>query len=102
MVPTLAEETEMKTNRKKLRLDVDELKVEAFATADRAAKNGTVHGYGVSISCLTQCASDCGHCPSGISCVTWCDSYCGECPIPSDSGPIPCLCLPPMSANGEC
>jgi hypothetical protein len=31
-------------NRKKLRLNVDELKVEAFATADGAVERGTVHG----------------------------------------------------------
>lgn len=63
----------MKTHRKKLRLDVDALEVEAFATADIAAKNGTVYGYSdQSLPCL------------------------------SDSGTIPCMCLPPLSADVDC
>ncbi|HEX8322106.1 hypothetical protein [Longimicrobium sp.] len=35
----------MSINPKKLRLNVDELKVEAFATGKGAATQGTVNGY---------------------------------------------------------
>ena len=75
---------EMMRNRKKLRLDVDELKVEAFATVGSAARKGTVHGYCEFLSCITT--------PCGSNC---------ECPIPSDSGTIPCWCLPPIGSD-EC
>jgi hypothetical protein len=76
----------MKTNRKKLRLDVDELRVEAFATAAGAAKHGTVHGHGDTISCY----------------MSWCEPSCNECTGGGNScsGPYACLC--PVSANGDC
>jgi hypothetical protein len=48
----------MGTNRKKLSLNVDELKVEAFATTDGGAvRRGTVHGritYVVTCTCGTD------------------------------------------------
>jgi len=66
----------MKTNRKKLRLDIDALKVEAFDTADGVAHHGTVHGH-ESLSCF----------------VSWCEPSCHECPSEgSCSGPQVCLC----------
>jgi hypothetical protein len=71
-----AEEIKMKPNRKKLRLDLESLQVEAFATADSAAKNGTVYGY-------------CDEPRESLSCI-------------SVTNAGPCMCLPPMSANGEC
>ena len=66
----------MKPNGKKLRLDVESLQVEAFATADSAAKNGTVYGY-------------CDEPRESQSCI-------------SVTYTVPCMCLPPMSAEGEC
>jgi hypothetical protein len=40
-----------KLNRTKLRLDVDELKVEAFATLDSLEARGTVQGRNDSMTC---------------------------------------------------
>jgi hypothetical protein len=46
----------MSTSRKKLRLELDELRVEAFATVDGgAASRGTVHGRS---DIVTQCNND--------------------------------------------
>lgn len=73
--------------KKKLRLNVEELKVEAFATADVEAKLGTVHGHddavtdGPTCACPTagdQCTRDGGSCSGANPC--FCpesrDTYC--------------------------
>jgi hypothetical protein len=68
------------TKRKKLRLDVEELDVEMFATIQHEMKRGTVRGHDdQSFSALT-----CYSC--GISC----DGTCGN----SCSGDYLCDCLP--------
>lgn len=41
----------MRTNRKKLSLNVDELNVEPFATADGVVDRGTVHGRDNTFGC---------------------------------------------------
>lgn len=57
----------MRTNRKKLRLNVGELKVEAFATADGTVERGTVHGrYDTAGDCAYNTAGDCTK--VGLSC----------------------------------
>jgi hypothetical protein len=57
----------MSINPKKLRLNVDALKVEAFSTGDGAATRGTVNGYdpsgGTDGTCAgSSCAGD-AFCP---------------------------------------
>ena len=64
--------------KKKMRLNVEELNVEAFATTDAAAKRGTVHGHDDTDS------FSCGVChTAGDPCTQAWDSC---------SGPYPCIC----------
>lgn len=65
------------TNRKKLRLDVEELDVEVFATIEHEVKHGTVRGHQTD--------------DSPISMETWnpCGTICGS----SCSGPYLCECV---------
>lgn len=66
----------MSTDRKKLRLDLNELRVQEFATAENgAAKRGTVHGNS---DIPTQCNND-------MSCPCTREEL-------SCSGDHPCLC----------
>lgn len=68
------------THRKKLRLDVEELDVEVFATTAQEVKHGTVRGH---------LNTD----DSQISMYTWdpCGTVCGS----SCSGPYECECMSP-------
>ncbi|HEU4557540.1 MAG TPA: hypothetical protein VFS20_06810 [Longimicrobium sp.] len=66
----------MKTNPKKLRLDTEELVVEAFATGDDAPQRGTVKG----------------HDPS--------DGWDGTCDGTSCSGDYMCIC--PLTLPNTC
>jgi hypothetical protein len=51
----------MKTNRKKLSLNVDELNVATFATADSLVERGTVHGRDNTDGCSArgECTKSC-------------------------------------------
>ena len=65
--------------RKKLRLDLEELDVEVFATAEREVNHGTVRGHEMD-------TPDC----TIYTFVGACGSYCGS----SCSGPYICDCPP--------
>jgi hypothetical protein len=56
---------------KKLRLNVDALTVQSFATADQASSRGTVHGE--ECTCPTNCT-----CPGCPSCGETCPNTCAE------------------------
>lgn len=87
---------------KKIRLDLDALDVESFATRDTPeAERGTVHGQGVANpwftldghdSCYGMCATheynDCGACTVGPSC----EYYCLAQSVGCSSGPETELC----------
>jgi hypothetical protein len=57
----------------KLKLNLDQLTVDSFDTADAAAEKGTV--FGEQCTCYTNCT-----CPGCPSCVATCDASCnGTC-----------------------
>lgn len=70
--------------KKKLRLDVEDLKVEAFATADGTAKYGTVRGHGGGPYPTDVCESWAFTCTLGGDECTKDGSSC--------SGPYDCIC----------
>ena len=68
---------------KKLRLDVDNLRVESFVTADSVGRKGTVHGF-VSCRCTNAQGGTCGgtaSCDGGATCDTDCSgvTYADSC-----------------------
>jgi hypothetical protein len=67
------------TKRKKLRLDVEELDVEMFATIQHEMKGGTVRGHDDHAFGSYSCGISCGVTCEGSSC----------------SGPYICDCPPP-------
>jgi hypothetical protein len=59
---------------KKLRLKVDDLRVESFLTADSGDRKGTIHAY-VSCRCTNPVGGTCGggaSCDRGATCDTDC------------------------------
>ncbi len=81
---------------RKLKLDLNDLKVESFETTARSSDSdkGTVHGLADTrnrISCLAPCEDEftcatCGNschgsCSCGITCSNTCGSGCGNSPF---------------------
>jgi hypothetical protein len=62
----------------KLRLNLDQLVVDSFDTADRPAKRGTV--FGEQCTCWTQCGQNtCPGCPTCDATCNTCDGTCATC-----------------------
>jgi hypothetical protein len=59
---------------KKLRLNVDELRVESFPTAPAVEDDGTVHAHAATPECTATLAG--GSCPK-VTCQTYDDTFCG-------------------------
>jgi len=72
---------------RKLKLELDELSVESFETAEQTEERGTVHGHYITQFCSRAdgytCFESCGG-----TCVETCDASCDTC----DSG---CYMTPP-------
>ena len=76
--------------KRKIRLDVNALRVESFETADGDAKRGTVQGYYSQFTCpATQCGAEC---PSGPhpceGSYAWTD---GQAVCPCNGGTLRCI-----------
>jgi len=80
---------------RKIKLDVESLSVESFATASAPRAKGTVLGHEPTRGHNTQCASAYDACPTGfcaptydIACTQTCDTYDPEiCPSAVDACP---------------
>ena len=69
---------------KKLRLEVDDLRVDAFVTAEAGDRKGTVHAH-VSCRCTNAQGATCGggaSCNGGATCDTDCSgiTFVNSCP----------------------
>ena len=49
---------------RKLKLDLDSLEVQSFATREGDTQRGTAYGYVSNFSCVTRCDSEFSDCPS--------------------------------------
>ncbi len=77
---------------RKLRLDVDSLGVESFATASHAAAPGTVRGAEGTYTPEDTCATSCAGGPY-CDCVPVSERPCDTCATSCAGGPY-CDCLP--------
>ena len=88
---------------KKLRLSVEDIAVESFATLPQGARRGTVGGHGYSDTTCNQIICDCptngyehtcNTCQASCngSCEASCDGTCVNCPGPSAGGTCDASC----------
>ena len=78
---------------KKLRLEVDDLRVESFVVADSGDQKGTVHAH-VSCRCTNAQGGTCGggaSCNGGATCDTDCSgvTYVDSCPCDPETAYAP-------------
>jgi hypothetical protein len=96
----------------KIRLDLDALAVESFATSTEMPRHGTVFARALSDSTCVQrictcgesalygsCEATCGN-TCQVSCEGTCDQTCAGCgEAGTSAGPIICSCIPVTSGS---